>query len=70
MDQNDTDRRIEQLEAESLRLRGWISVMYKDMLRLQHAVSKAMAGKRDEANAIYREVFENSEKFSGNGENE
>lgn len=67
---SETEKRLEDLEAECARLRGWIGVVYKDMLRLQHAVSKAMAGKRDEANAIYREVLENSEKFSGAGEND
>lgn len=70
MDTDHLTERVNELEAECARLRGWMRAMYKDMLRLQHASAKAMAGKRDEANAIYREVLENSEKFTGAQENE
>lgn len=59
------EARVLKLEDDLDKAKSWLSAIYADMLRLQHATAKAMAGDRDAANAIYVEVLNNSKKLQG-----
>lgn len=54
------EARVGELEKDLAGARAWMSVMYADMLRLQHSAAKAIAGDRDGANEIYLAVQKNS----------
>lgn len=62
--------RIEALEGEIASAKKWMNTMYSDMLRLQHATAKAIAGDRDGANAIYVSVQFNSKVLAGTNSDE